>query len=68
MQSKLHVTGMHCAGCESKIQKVLPRIKGVQNVNADREKESVAFDSDGEDATLIAVKEKIHELGYAVKD
>jgi len=68
MRSTMKVTGMHCPGCENKIQKVLPRIESVENVQADREADTVLFDSDGEEATMQAVKEKIHDLGYTVEE
>ncbi len=66
MHTTLKVTGMHCEGCENKIQKMLPRIDSVENVTADREAEQVTFDSNGSDSTLNAVKSKIDDLGYQV--
>jgi len=62
----MKVTGMHCPGCENKIQKMLPRIESVDNVTADRETEKVVFDSNGSNQTLEAVKSKISDLGYQV--
>ncbi|HKJ47386.1 MAG TPA: heavy-metal-associated domain-containing protein [Balneolales bacterium] len=63
---KLKVTGMHCEGCENKIRKMLPRIDSVDNVKADRNAELVEFTFNGNEDTLIAVKDKIADLGYEV--
>lgn len=62
----LKVTGMHCEGCENRIQKLLPRIDSVSDVTADRNKESVKLSYNGNEDTLKAVKEKISDLGYEV--
>ena len=68
MQTTLKITGMHCGGCETKLQKMLPRIESVDNVAADREAETVSFEYDGSDDTLSAVKSKIGDLGYQVAE
>lgn len=64
--TSLKVTGMHCEGCENKIQKMVGKIEGISDVKADRKKETVIFDFDGSTQTLSAVKKKIDELGYEV--
>lgn len=68
VNTTLKVTGMHCEGCENRIQKLLPKIESVSNVDADRNKETVVFESNGSDVTLSAVKDKIVDLGYQVVD
>lgn len=68
MHTTLKVTGMHCEGCENKIQKMLPRIESVANVKADRNAESVEFEFNSSDSVLTAVKSKIDDLGYTVVD
>lgn len=66
--TSLKVTGMHCEGCENRIQKVIEKIESVSNVKADREAEKVEFDFDGSADTITAVKSKINELGYKIKE
>lgn len=66
MQTTLKVTGMHCEGCENKIQKVVGRLDSVQNVQADRSAEQVDLEYSGSDEVLAAVKSKIADLGYQV--
>jgi len=66
MKATLKVTGMHCEGCEGKIERMLPRIESIADVNADRTAESVEFDYNGSEDILSAAKEKIGDLGYQV--
>lgn len=66
MQTTLKVTGMHCGGCENKIQKVVGRMDSVQNVHADRNAEQVDLEYDGSEEVLNSVKSKIVDLGYQV--
>jgi len=69
MKTTLHVTGMHCEGCENKVQKVLGRLENVSGVKADRNNETVEFDYAGDSGDLLdTVKSKIDDLGYAVKE
>jgi len=65
-KTELHVTGMHCEGCENRIKKMLSRIDSVSDVSADHNAEKVEFTSNGNPDTITAVKEKIGELGYQV--
>lgn len=64
----LKVTGMHCEGCENRIQKMVSKIDSVTDVKADREEEKVAFNFDGSDDTMDAIKAQIDELGYQVEE
>lgn len=66
MNADVKVTGMHCAGCESKIQKMLTRIDGIDEVVADRNDQKVSLIYNGSGETLEAAKEKITDLGYTV--
>lgn len=67
MDKQLHVTGMHCEGCENKINKMIAKIDGVARVKADREKEEVELEYDGSPDTIKAVEDKIDDLGYSVE-
>jgi len=66
MNAEVKVTGMHCAGCESKIQKMLSRIDGIDEVMADRNDQKVSLQYNGSGETLEAAKRKITDLGYTV--
>ncbi|MEI4832194.1 heavy metal translocating P-type ATPase [Bacillus sp. FJAT-53711] len=61
----LGVTGMTCAACANRIEKVLNKMDGVEaNVNLAMEKASIKYDSSQQEISNI--KEKIEKLGYGV--
>ncbi|HKK46471.1 MAG TPA: heavy-metal-associated domain-containing protein [Balneolaceae bacterium] len=66
--TSLKVTGMHCEGCENRIQKMLGKIDSVSDVKADREAEKVEFNYNGSAETMSAIESKIGELGYTVEE
>lgn len=65
-ETTLQITGMTCAACSTRIEKVLNRLDGVEqaNVNLALEKSSITYD-----AAKISerdVEQKIEKLGYGV--
>ncbi|WP_323703969.1 heavy metal translocating P-type ATPase [Mammaliicoccus sp. Dog046] len=59
------VTGMTCAACSNRIEKVLNRMDGVDaQVNLSTEKASVTFDEDKNN--IDDITNKIEKLGYGV--
>ncbi|RCW69792.1 heavy metal translocating P-type ATPase [Saliterribacillus persicus] len=65
-QVTIGVTGMTCAACSSKIEKVLNKMDGVEaQVNLTTEKARVTFENDK--ATLDDITSKIEKLGYGVE-
>lgn len=70
MQEKEHVTvgvtGMTCAACSSRIEKVLNKVDGVEaQVNLTTEKANLNYDP--EKVSLEDITEKIEKLGYGVE-
>ncbi|WP_239725123.1 MULTISPECIES: heavy metal translocating P-type ATPase [unclassified Mammaliicoccus] len=64
-QTTVGVTGMTCAACSSRIEKVLNRMDSVDaKVNLTTEKASVSFDP--EQSSLKDITNKIEKLGYGV--
>ncbi|MFC3419349.1 heavy metal translocating P-type ATPase [Salinicoccus hispanicus] len=62
----LNVTGMTCAACSSRIEKVLNKMDDVDaKVNLATEKASIDYDSDN--IKLDAITDKIGNLGYGVE-
>ena len=59
--------GIHCAGCEARIQNVLSKLPGVQEVKANHKSQSVLLKFDPRNLTVQAVKEKLEELGYSIE-
>ena len=56
--------GIHCSGCEARIQNVLSKLPGIQEVNANYKTQNVQLKLDPQKLTVQAVKEKLEELGY----
>ena len=61
----LGVTGMTCAACSNRVEKVLNKMDGVEaQVDLTTEKATVQFDADK--VTLNDIAEKIEHIGYGV--
>lgn len=60
------VTGMTCAACSSRIEKVLNRMDGI-NANVNLAMESARVTVDEDKVTLDEIIEKIEKLGYGVR-
>jgi copper chaperone CopZ len=55
---------IHCAGCEARIQGLLARMPGVQEVKADHRTQKVRLTLDSGSVSIQEVKEKLEDLGY----
>lgn len=64
----LKITGMTCAACAARIEKVVGKMDGVEgiSVNLATEKATVTFDTTKTD--LAVIKEKIEKTGYGALD
>lgn len=64
MKETLKVTGMTCAACSARVEKMVGKMDGVNacNVNLTTEKINVEFDPDK--LTLEDIKQKIEKVGY----
>lgn len=63
----LQVEGMHCSGCENRIENVLKNLEGIQEIHASHEQGTVEVTIEKEEQ-LEQVKEKITDLGFTVKE
>ncbi|MFL6562974.1 MAG: heavy metal translocating P-type ATPase, partial [Bacillus sp. (in: firmicutes)] len=65
-QLKLDITGMTCAACSTRIEKVLNKMDGVEaNVNLAMESAAISFDTELVSSNDIITK--IENLGYGVR-
>ncbi|BAC13098.1 copper-transporting ATPase [Oceanobacillus iheyensis HTE831] len=65
-QSTYHITGMTCAACSNRIEKVLNRMDGVEaNVNLTTEKASIRYDDSK--FTNDDLTKKIEKIGYGIQ-
>lgn len=56
--------GIHCAGCETRIQSVLDRLPGVTKVKADYKTQKVRLTLDPDKVSAQQVREKLVDMGY----
>ena len=56
--------GIHCAGCEARIQILLTRLPGVEQVKAEYKTQRVHLTLDSERVSLDQVREKLENMGY----
>lgn len=64
-QATIGITGMTCAACSNRVEKVLNKLDGVEaHVNLTTEKATVAFDPNK--TSLDEITEKIEQIGYGV--
>lgn len=64
----LKITGMTCAACSARIEKVLGKMEGIESatVNLATEKATISFDP--AITNVAAIKEKIEKTGYGALD
>lgn len=64
-RATIHITGMTCAACSNRVEKVLNRMTGVEaQVNLTTEKATVEFDPT--QISLQDISQKIEDIGYGV--
>ena len=56
--------GIHCAGCEVRIQKVIGRLPGVIEVKADHKTQKVRATLHPDKISVAEVIAKLEDLGY----
>ncbi len=62
----IKVKGMVCNGCENRIQNVLKRVEGIDEVVADHKKELVTIKTNSK-VDKNVIYEKIEDLGFEVE-
>jgi Cu+-exporting ATPase len=63
----LPVGGMTCASCVARVEKVLGKIEGLENVKVNYATEKVSFDVLGTDVNIEKAAEKLEKYGYELK-
>ncbi|MBS4173992.1 heavy metal translocating P-type ATPase [Bacillus sp. FJAT-49736] len=61
---ELHIVGMTCAACATRIEKGLKKISGVTNASVNLTLETATVEHLSEQATLQDMIEKVEKLGY----
>ncbi|MDR0883458.1 MAG: sulfite exporter TauE/SafE family protein [Oscillospiraceae bacterium] len=65
-RAKIHVLGMHCAGCEGRIERKLPKMPGVSAAFASMADNAVRVTFDPDIADIPAISAAIESLDYQV--
>ena len=61
---KFDVTGMTCAACSARVEKVTSGVAGVQSVAVNLLKNSMDVVYDGDPATIAAISAAVDKAGY----
>ena len=62
--SRFEVTGMHCATCEQRIERVIGKLDGVVGVEASAGRKLVVVEHDLATITIEELEEAVERLGY----
>ena len=61
------VEGMTCASCVARVEKVVSKIQGIQNVSVNFANEKVAFETDDPNPDLNLIASSLEEYGYKLR-
>ena len=64
IRQEFPLEGMSCAGCEGKVERILRRVPGVQEVKADFSNGRVSLVRDPDEAVMTRVKDALERAGY----
>ncbi len=67
MKYNLPVTGMKCASCVARVEKVLMKEEGLENVKVNYATEKVTFDVVDKSIDLKKAAEKLEQYGYSLQ-
>lgn len=63
---ELKISGMHCTGCSSRLERVLNQLAGVENAQVSFEKQIANICYHKTEITLDEIKEAIINAGFEV--
>lgn len=63
-KAEFKISGMTCAACSTRIERVLNRTEGVDSANVNLVTEKAAVDFNGNDIDINEIFEKVKNLGY----
>ncbi|WP_458127137.1 heavy metal translocating P-type ATPase [Paenibacillus sp. Z3-2] len=64
LKTTLHITGMTCAACSTRVEKGLSRMEGVQQANVNLAIEQATVSYDPKITNVSALRDKVEALGY----
>ncbi|SDD72095.1 Cu+-exporting ATPase [Paenibacillus sp. CF095] len=64
LKATLHITGMTCAACSTRVEKGLTRMEGVHEANVNLAIEQATVSYDPKTTNVNALRDKVEALGY----
>lgn len=64
LKATLHITGMTCAACSTRVEKGLSRMEGVHQANVNLAIEQATVSYDPKTTNVNALRDKVEALGY----
>ena len=65
---KLNITGMHCEGCSTRLQKVLNNQDGVEDATVSLENKEAVVKFDEFQTNVDALKEAVEDAGFEAEE
>ncbi len=65
---KLNITGMHCEGCSTRLQKVLNNQDGVEDATVSLENKEAVVKFDESQTNVDALKEAVEDAGFEAEE
>lgn len=63
-ETNLKIEGMHCAGCSTRLEKVLNNLEGVETAKVSLEEKKATIKYDETKISLESIKEAIEDTGF----
>lgn len=64
IETNLKIEGMHCAGCSTRLEKVLNNLEGVETAKVSLEEKKATIKYDETKISLENIKESIEDAGF----
>ena len=63
-ETNLKIEGMHCAGCSTRLEKVLNNLEGVETAKVSLEEKKATIKYDETKINIESIKETIEDAGF----
>ena len=63
-ETNLKIEGMHCAGCSTRLEKVLNNLEGVEKAQVSLQEKKATIKYDKNKISLKSIKEAIEDAGF----
>lgn len=64
IETNLKIEGMHCAGCSTRLEKVLKNLEGVETAKVSLEEKKATIKYDETKINIENIKEAIEDAGF----